>query len=75
MDLSYLETKTLVYWSQTLLGGLMVAVAVYLSGLASADADPFVYLIPAAILFVVGIFCLIFGVETYMLRDDSDIWQ
>lgn len=75
MRFSYHDLKMALYCSMTVLGAVLIAFAAYIFRRGQADLDPFAYTLPAIILAIVGFFCLLFGVETFILRDDSDIWQ
>ena len=75
MYLSYTDLKKILYVMGAVCGLVMIVFSVYLLGIARAAADPLGYYIPALILFVVGIGCVFFGVETYILRNEPDIWR
>lgn len=69
----YYELKELIYLGQTALGVILVLLSFYQVHLSGFDSAPFLYLVTALILFAVGVGCIFFGVETYLLRDDPDI--
>ncbi len=75
MRLSYHDLKVALYCSMTVLGAVLMAFAAYMFRRGQSDLDPFTYTLPAIILAMVGFFCLVFGIETYLLRDDPEIWQ
>ncbi len=65
----------LVYWSITLLGAFLMIAAFPVMDLAAPNADPIVFALPALIMVLVGFACVFFGVVTFVLRDDSQLWQ
>jgi hypothetical protein len=73
MYLSTRDLKTLVYGAETIFGILIFLLGVrclFLFG-----ADPLGNGISGLVLLLVGIGLIIFGVETYLLRDDPDIFR
>ncbi len=75
MSLHIFELKQLVYIGLTGLGFLLLLAGVYQYNLAGVAAEPITHIITAVILFGVGTLCVFFGFETYILRDDPDIWR
>ncbi len=75
MFLTYHELKELLYIGLSLIGGLLTILSFYQFHLASSASDPFVNILTAMILAIVGSVCIFFGIETYILRDDPDIWR
>jgi hypothetical protein len=74
VNFSYHDYKEALYVLQTLFGFLFVFMAFLLNTTAPAGLEVF-HIVPAIILVIVGIGCIFFGVETYLLRDDPDIWR
>ena len=72
---SYQDIKGTLYAVQTLVGLLLLTAALYLFHLMPTSFEPISYAIPGVILLVVGGGCTFFGIETYLLRDDPDIWR
>jgi hypothetical protein len=75
MYLSYQDIKGTLYVVLTLVGLGFLPSAFYCFSLMSASVDPVTYLIPGVILLFVGSVSTFFGLETYLLRDDPDIWR
>ena len=75
MNFRYQDLKVAIYILQTLLGFVLLSASVTLFSTTAAAVDPLCYIIPAIVLTVVGVGCVFFGVETYLLRDDPDIWR
>jgi len=75
MFLRYYELKELIYAGQTVLGIILVLVSFYQLYLSASASAPLLNLLTALILAVVGGGCIFFGIETYLLRDDPDIWR
>lgn len=75
MHFTYHEVKESLYITETLFGTMTMAAAVHFGNLMKFAPDPLAYLIPAVILAIVGIVCLVFGVWTYHFKDDPDLWH
>lgn len=75
VNFSYHELKKVLYLVQSLVGIVLIVYSAILFSTSAEHVEPICYLIPAGVLAVVGVFCLFFGVETYLLRDDPDIWR
>ena len=71
----YKSLKQAVYVMLVLLGFTLIITGVVLFNTTSFATEPISYILPGMILIVVGIGCVFFGIETYFLRDDPDIWQ
>lgn len=69
------DLKKLLYFGQTTLGVLLLIAAWFLFQQARVADNQFVYIIPGVIVALTGSACLIFGIDTYILRDDPDIWR
>lgn len=72
---TYHDLKALLYFSITAMGILLLAAGAYQAHLALMVADSISSIVTAVILSGVGIACILFGAETYYLRDDPDIWR
>lgn len=72
---NYKEMKLAVYCLETAIGALMIVAAFVFFDQANSAIEPITYAAPALVLLAVGIFCLLFGIETYCLRDDPDVWR
>lgn len=72
---SYKNLKLMIYAGETMLGFILATISIYMWQLSSNCSDPFTFIIPAIIILLVGLICILFGVETYFLRDDPDIWR
>lgn len=75
MNLTYHDIKEALYVLQTLFGCGLIFASMSLFNNASATVDLIGYVIPAIVLMIVGITCVLFGAETYFLRDDPDVWR
>lgn len=75
MFLSYHELKELIYIGETALGAVFIAASMYQLHISAAAMNPISHVLTALILLVVGVGCVFFGVETYLLREDPDIWR
>lgn len=69
MDLS--TTKSLAFVGQTLMGGMLIAGAIYLKQDPSGDPTS---LIASWFFGLSGLGCLLFGISTFFLRREPDIW-
>lgn len=75
MNFTYHDIKEALYVLQTLLGLVLIVVSVNLLNTTAAAIHPICHIVPAVTLMSVGIVCVFFGVGTYLLRDDPDIWR
>lgn len=75
MFLSYHELKKLIYVGETALGVVFIVASIYQLQISAVAMNPISHVATALILLVVGIGCVFFGVETYLLREDPDIWR
>lgn len=64
--------KTLAFIGQTVMGVLLIVTAVYLS--RDMGDDP-TNLIASWFLGLSGLGCLLFGISTFFLRREPDIWS
>jgi len=73
MNLNTRDLKFLLYSAETFLGlFLLVAGSRFLS---MAGEDLLSYGIAGIVLLFVGLGCVFFGCEAYLLRDDEDVWR
>lgn len=75
VNFSYQDVKKALYLVQTLLGINLIIVSTYLLTTTNAAIHQICQIVPAVISMIAGIACVFFGIETYMLRDDPDIWR
>jgi len=68
------DLKEALYIVQTILGFLCVGLALFVLQ-SCGQTDSISSIISGLILLFVGIFAIFFGLETYLLRDDADIWR
>ncbi len=72
---SYRNLKLMIYIGEALLGLVLIGISAYLWKIQEISNDPLTLIIPAIIILLVGVFCVLFGVETYFFKDDPDIWR
>lgn len=75
MNFSLHDLKESLYIVETLFGVFLLVLAYFALERAFASPDIVFYLIPGLALAIVGGACVLFGVETFFLRDDPDIWD
>lgn len=75
MNFTYRDLKGTLYLLETLLGVVLIGAAIVFINATPLASHPLWYVFPGAILLMVGIACVFFGIETYFLRDDPDIWR
>lgn len=75
MFIKYHELRELCYVGQALLGFLFLGASIYQLDVAHVAAAPLFHMVTGLVLQVVGIGCLFFALEAYLLRDDPDIWN
>lgn len=73
--ISYRELRILLYWAQTVLGLLFLALAYNLLVTADTVPEPLCNVVPGIILLGVGLGCTLFGLDTFLLKDDPDLWR
>jgi len=71
----YTELKEILYFAITFLGIIFLLAGIYQYLQALWATVPITHMVTSFILCVMGIICVMFGIETYMLRDDPDIWR
>jgi hypothetical protein len=72
---SYHELKKLIYEVETGLGIVAFVAAWFLTRNPVTASTPVCAMLPATVLVLSGFICLLFGLTTYLLRDDPDIWR
>lgn len=75
MKLSIHDLKEAMYIAQTMFGFMLLAIGVYMLQSSGTATDFATSLITGVILSIVGIGSLFFGLETYILKDEEDIWR
>ena len=73
MELSHHDLKLLVYVAETLFGVVLVVAGWHYLSLAGDDLLG--YGVSGLVLVVLGLFEILFGFETYVLRGELDIWD
>ena len=67
--------KRLLYLCEAFFGLFLCCLSLYMVATADQSLLPIVYEMPAAISMLVGLACILFGVDTLMLSEDPDIWR
>jgi len=75
MNFSLHNLKLSLYVLETLFGVVLLVLAYLSLKLALTSSEGLFYVIPGLVLFSMGVACLMFGIEAYILRDDPDIWD
>ena len=75
MDLSIKDIKKILYCFQTILGVLLLCLSMWVLRQAFADSDPLRYLIPVIVLAIVGTDCILYGIETFVRRNEPETWR
>jgi hypothetical protein len=75
MYFTYHEIKETLFVLETVFGALMLVAAFHLLNIMNAAIEPLAYLLPAVVLVVTGIGCLVFGIWTYHFKNDPDLWH
>lgn len=75
MNVTYQHVKKALYVLQSLLGVICLTVSFHFWTVAAMAMAPILYVLPALVLTFVGVGCIGFGIETFLLRDDPDIWR
>lgn len=75
MKISMHDLKEAMYIVQTMFGFILLALGIYVLQTSRSSEDFATSLIMGSILAVVGVGTLFFGLETYILKDDEDIWR
>ena len=74
MNMSTKDLKEALYVGETLFGIFLLALAVFAVRSALEGNDALYNLIPALALVLAGLICIIFGIATFCLRNDPEIW-
>lgn len=69
------DLKEALYIVQTILGFLAIGLSLIVLQSCGNQTEPICSIISGVILFAVGVFAIFFGLETYLLKDDADIWR
>jgi hypothetical protein len=75
MFLRYYELKKMLYFAQAIMGVLLVLGGVYEYGKIDTASPNLTNYLTGLICMFSGGALIFFAVETYLLRDDSDIWR
>jgi uncharacterized membrane protein len=74
MHFSNRDLLMTLYCFITIVGIILLVFAWYVWQQSETAQEPFSYWIAAIVLFIVGIVLIMFGIETYIERDDPDVW-
>ncbi len=74
MNFSNRDLLMTLYCGITILGVVLLVFAWYVWKQSEIAAEPLSYWIASVVLFIVGIALIMFGIETYIERDDPDVW-
>jgi len=74
MNFSNRDLLTALYCFIAILGLILIGFAWYVWAQSEAAQEPFSYWVTAIVLLIVGIVLVMFGIETYIVRDDPDVW-
>ena len=69
------DLKFAMYWMLGILGVVLLALAAYQQTLADMASDPLSNNLTVAILVLAGCGLLFFCLETFLLRNEEDIWR
>jgi uncharacterized membrane protein len=72
---SYHEIKKVLYIFQSLLGVILFIIGLYSFQQTTISDNPISHVVTGIVLLVVGFILVFFGVETYLIRDDQDVWR
>ena len=75
MPFSYHDLKKFLYIGLTAMGVLLICASWHCINIARTTFDGASHEITAVVLLAVGSACLLFGFETYLLKEDPDIWR
>lgn len=75
MNLSYPDLKLVLYTFLVAMGLAFLWAAFHFFMLFPVDPDPIGCLSAALAFLLTGSLCLIFGLDTWILHDDPDVWR
>ncbi len=75
MKISYLELKQAVYVMMSVFGGFLILMAFHSVSASAAAQEPFTEVMTALVLIIAGTLFLFFGLTTYFIKDDPDVWR
>lgn len=73
--MNYRDLLTVFYGFITILGVILLGFSWYCWSQSLTATAPISYWLAAGILFIMGIVLIMFGIETYLFRDDPDVWR
>lgn len=71
----YKTLKKYIFICEGLMGVLLIWLAWQSARTADIACHSFFNQIPSMILLIMGIVCLMFGLDAMLLRDDPDVWR
>ncbi len=75
MNFSYRDVLMVLYCGIAILGVVFLGFSWYCWKLSIMAEEPVSYWIASIVLLIVGIALIMFGLETYIFRDDPDVWR
>jgi uncharacterized membrane protein len=74
VNFSNRDVLTVFYCFITILGLILLGFSWYVWRQSLTAAEPVSYCLAAIVLLIMGIALIMFGIETYIFRDDPDVW-
>lgn len=75
MNFSNRDLLTVFYCFITILGLILLVFSWYIWKQSQTAVEPVSYWLAAIVLLIMGIVLIMFGIETYIFRDDPDVWR
>ncbi len=75
MKVSYFELKEAVYVMIPALGAILLFISFFSLNFASNTVAPVSDLVSGIVLAIAGIACMLFGLTTWIIRDDPQVWD
>lgn len=75
MNVSLHDIKKAVYLGMTALGAFLLIAAFHMMRSSNTVAEPVGIIISAAILIFAALICIFFGMVTFIIQDDPDVWR
>ncbi len=75
MNFSNRDILTIFYCAIAISGLILLAFAWYIWKQSETAAEPISYWLAAIVLAIVGVVLIMFAIETFLFRDDPDVWR
>ncbi|MBX9722984.1 MAG: hypothetical protein K2X81_16395 [Candidatus Obscuribacterales bacterium] len=75
MEFSFLHLKKALYILMGILGAWLLITAYTFFNMSGSEAEPISLIISGIVLTFAGTVCMFFAFETFLIRDDPEVWR